>query len=139
MTAAPPEQPGRYQRSATGMVGAMVVLVVLVGGFVGVQALGRDHDVEPAQTVDYRPVADQARTAGTLFDLVAPDLAARGVARHDRELRAGPCPDLAPRGAHRPGLATSASSSRWPRSRTMVEEFVDPDAERGDDGATVAG
>ena len=67
MTAAPPEKPGRYQRSASGMVGAMVLLVVLVGGFVAVQALGRDHDVEPVRTVDYRPVAQQARTARTLF------------------------------------------------------------------------
>ena len=56
MTAGPTEKPGRYQRSANGMVGAMVVLVLLVGGFVAVQALGRDQDVDPVKTVDYQPV-----------------------------------------------------------------------------------
>ena len=47
------EQPGRYQRSASGMVGAMVVLLLVVGTFVGFRALNRDElEVEP-ERVDY--------------------------------------------------------------------------------------
>lgn len=66
------EQPGRYQRSANGLVGAMILLVVLVGGYAGIQALGRDHVAQPVQRVDYGPVVDQARAAGKLYAL-APD------------------------------------------------------------------
>jgi hypothetical protein len=66
------EQPGRYQRSANGLVGAMLLLVLLVGGYAGVQALGRDHVAQPVQTVDYAPVVAEARAAGKLY-VLAPD------------------------------------------------------------------
>jgi hypothetical protein len=47
------EQPGRYQRSASGMVGAMVVLLLVIGAFVGFRALNRDElEVEP-ERIDY--------------------------------------------------------------------------------------
>ena len=47
------EQPGRYQRSPAGMVGAMLVLLLAVGAFVGFRALNRDElSVEP-ERVDY--------------------------------------------------------------------------------------
>ncbi len=130
MTAAPPEKPGRYQRSANGMVGAMVVLVVLVGGFVGVQALGRDHDVEPARTVDYRPVADQARTAGTLF-VFTPDPMPEGWRATSVSYAPGRAPTwhlgmLTDQGSY-VGIEESLATEQ-----DVVEKFVDPDAERGD-------
>lgn len=47
------EQPGRYQRSPAGMVGAMLVLLLVIGAFVGFRALNRDElSVEP-ERVDY--------------------------------------------------------------------------------------
>ena len=47
------EQPGRYQRSAAGMVGALLVTVIAIGAFVAFRAVNRnDLDVEP-ETVDY--------------------------------------------------------------------------------------
>ena len=51
------EQPGRYQRSASGMVGAMVVLLLIIGTYVGFRALNRDElEVEP-ERVDYLAAA----------------------------------------------------------------------------------
>lgn len=47
------EQPGRYQRSASGMVGAMVVLLLIIGAYIGFRALNREElEVEP-ERVDY--------------------------------------------------------------------------------------
>ena len=129
MTAAPPEKPGRYQRSASGMVGAMVLLVVLVGGFVGVQALGRDHDVEPVRTVDYRPVAQQARTARTLF-VFTPDPMPAGWRATSVSYVPGRAPTwhlgmLTDQGSY-VGIEESLATEQ-----DVVEKFVDPDAERG--------
>ena len=48
------EQPGRYQRSPAGMVGALVVTVLVILGFVVFRSCVRtDLDVKPAH-VDYR-------------------------------------------------------------------------------------
>lgn len=48
-----PQQPGRYQRSPAGMIGAMIVLLLAIGAFVGFRALNRDElQVEP-ERVDY--------------------------------------------------------------------------------------
>ncbi len=47
------EQPGRYQRSASGMVGAMVVLLLVVGAFVGFRALNREELEVAPERIDY--------------------------------------------------------------------------------------
>lgn len=55
------EQPGRYQRSASGMVGAMVVLLLIIGAYVGLRALNRvEIEVEP-ERVDYLTAAGYAQ------------------------------------------------------------------------------
>ncbi|MET1061131.1 MAG: DUF4245 family protein [Nocardioides sp.] len=104
------EQGGRYQRSFSGMVGAMIVLVVLVVAFVLVRGLNRsDPSVEPDR-VDY-------------LDVV------RGVARADGDPVAYP-PRL-PDG----WFATSASFGAegiWSLSLlTDDEEFVGVRQSRG--------
>ncbi|QIK74186.1 DUF4245 domain-containing protein [Nocardioides piscis] len=64
------EKPGRYQRSATGMIGAMLVTLLAIGAFVLLRSLVRaDVEVEP-EPVDYAAAADAAREAG--FGVVAP-------------------------------------------------------------------
>ena len=53
MTAPVPERPGRYQRSTTGLLAALLVTVLAVVGFVGFRALNRDDlEVRPDK-VDY--------------------------------------------------------------------------------------
>ena len=42
-------QAGRYQRSFSGMVGAMVVLLVVIGGYVAFRAVNRNDVADPVR------------------------------------------------------------------------------------------
>jgi hypothetical protein len=56
--------PGRYQRSAGGLVAALVITVVAVGGLLWVLSLFRaDTDIRPDE-VDYLQIASEAQDAG---------------------------------------------------------------------------
>lgn len=58
------EQPGRYQRSPAGMVGALLVTVLVILGFVAFRSCVRsDLDVRP-QHVDYRADVGFAQQSG---------------------------------------------------------------------------
>ena len=58
------EQPGRYQRSASGMVGALLVTLLVILAYVGFRAFSRtDPDVQP-QHVDYLAQIGFAQQAG---------------------------------------------------------------------------
>lgn len=65
------EQPGRYERSATGMVGAMIVLLLVVGAFVLFRDLNRTDVDNPAKTVDYQQTLRFAQDQVD-FPLLAP-------------------------------------------------------------------
>lgn len=65
-----PEQPGRYQRSASGLIGALVILLGLIAAFVAFRAITRnDLDVRP-EPVDYLASVANAQAAG--LDVVYP-------------------------------------------------------------------
>ena len=56
------EQAGRYQRSPGGLVGAMLVLLLVIGAFVGFRALNRNElEVEP-ERVDYLAAVEAAQS-----------------------------------------------------------------------------
>lgn len=60
----PRPAPGRYERSFSGLVAAMLVLVVVVLGIVGYRALFREElEVDPA-AVDYRDAGEAVARAG---------------------------------------------------------------------------
>ncbi len=64
------EKPGRYQRSSSGLIGAMIVTLLAIGAFLLVRSLSRaEVDIQP-EAVDYAAAAEAAREAG--FDVVAP-------------------------------------------------------------------
>jgi hypothetical protein len=64
------EQPSRYQRSASGLVGALVITLVVIGGYVAFRAATRDNvDLQPT-AVDYREAVMALHDAGT--DVVHP-------------------------------------------------------------------
>ena len=70
-------QAGRYQRSAAGMVGAMIVLVLVVIGFVLFRGAVREVPETPVRTVDYVQTADYAREQAG-FAVLAPDTLPNG-------------------------------------------------------------
>ncbi len=65
-------QSARYQRSAGGMVGALLVLVLVVGGYVAFRELVRTDPPSPVKEVDYARVVDFARETAP-FALLAPE------------------------------------------------------------------
>ena len=65
------EQAGRYQRSFTGMIGAMIVLLLVVVAFVVFRDINRDDPADPVKPVDYAAPAEYARTQAT-FPVLAP-------------------------------------------------------------------
>lgn len=66
------EQPGRYQRSPSGLIGAMIVLLLVIAAFLGVRAISRDNRPTGVAAVDYVGVMEQARNHGNLI-APAPD------------------------------------------------------------------
>ena len=122
------EQPGRYQRSPGGLIGAMVVLLVVVAGFVSFRALVRDEVEVPTKTVQYQQTVDYARTQVD-FPLLAPEELPAGW----RATSADFVPDP-PRWSlglltdedRYVGLAQSVRSEQ-----NMVETYVDRDAVAG--------
>ena len=65
------EQPSRYNRSFGGMLGALVVLLLVIGAFAVVHLLGSTDPADPVQPVNYSTSARYARQAAT-FGLLAP-------------------------------------------------------------------
>ncbi|HET6563662.1 MAG TPA: DUF4245 domain-containing protein [Marmoricola sp.] len=65
------ERPGRYQRSVSGMVGAMIVLVLVVGLFVAFRAINRNEPEHHVDAVDYSRPAEFAREQAR-FPILAP-------------------------------------------------------------------
>ncbi len=125
------EQPGRYQRSFPGMIGAMIVLLLVVGAFVVFRDLTRDDPASPVKAVDYTSPAKYAKTTAT-FDVLAPEELPEGwiatsVRFQDGEEQAW-------------HLGTLTEDRRYvgleqadrPISG-MVDDFVDPEATQGED------
>ncbi len=65
------EQAGRYQRTFSGLVGAMVVLLAVVLAFVALRALNRADVADPVKAVDYRENLDYFRSQAN-FPILAP-------------------------------------------------------------------
>lgn len=62
----------RYQRSASGMVGAMLVLLAIVVAFVLLRDLNRNDPEGPGAPVDYRQIAGFAAEQAP-FEVLAPE------------------------------------------------------------------
>jgi Protein of unknown function (DUF4245) len=123
------QQAARYQRSFGGMIGAMVVLVVLVLVWVGVQTLRSDAPASAVRTVDYTSSVGPARKAAD-FDLVAPPRLPQGWHATTVTFTGDP-------GAHW-HLGVLTDKSRYvgleqgdESVRSMVQEYVDESATRG--------
>jgi len=128
------EQPGRYQRSFSGMVGAMVILVLVVVGFVVFRDLNRNDPPSPVHPVDWVTPAKYARTAAD-FPLLAPHQLPDGWIATSVGFTPGK------KQAWHLGCLTGdrryvgLEQSHQPIP-AMVEQYVDPDASQGDDVTT---
>lgn len=60
------QTPSRYALPISGMVGAMVMVLLVVGGFVAFRALNRDNKPTPVSTVDYSGYVKSGRGDGKL-------------------------------------------------------------------------
>ena len=58
------ERPGRYQRSVSGMVGALLVLLLVIGAFVAFRALNREEIEAEPERVDYRAAVEVVQAEG---------------------------------------------------------------------------
>jgi hypothetical protein len=129
------EQPGRYQRSTGGLVGAMIVAVGVVVAFVLLRDLGRTELQTQVPAVDYQRVLEHSSDQVD-FDPLAPVRLPEGWKA--TSVRLSPTPArwhlgvLTDEGRY-VGLEQSRSSEE-----RMVESHVDPDAVAGGT-VTVAG
>ena len=125
------EQPGRYQRSFPGMVGAMIVLVLVVGAFVVFRDLTREEPTNPVEPVEFARPAEYARGEAD-FELLAPDALPEGwIATSVRftggRQQAWHLGVLTDEGRY---IGLEQAERPIPG---MVEEHVDEEAEQGDD------
>jgi hypothetical protein len=61
----PPDRTGgRYQRSVSGLIGALIVTLLVIAAFVAFRALNRDELETSPGPVDYREQAELAQEAG---------------------------------------------------------------------------
>lgn len=123
------EQPGRYQRSTGGLIGAMIVAVVLVVGFVVLRDLGRTEVETEVKTVDYHKVLE---FSGDQVDFapLAPEALPEGWMATSARLTPAPARwhlgVLTDEGRY-VGLEQSRSSEQ-----NMVQRYVDREAVAGD-------
>jgi hypothetical protein len=123
------EQPGRYQRSAAGMIGAMLVLLALIAAFVVLREANRTEPANPVRPVDYQETLDYARDQSDL-PLLAPEPLPEGWRATSAEFVPSP--------AERWHLGVLTDEDEYvglEQSRSsvdkMVETYVDPEAVRG--------
>ncbi len=122
------EPAGRYQRSAAGMIGAMLVLLAVIAAFVAFRALNRNNPDSPVQPVDYQQTLDYAR-GQVDFPLLAPESLPKGWRATSVDFVPEP---------PRWHLGVLTGQNRYvglEQSRTsvhdMVDKYVDPDAAPG--------
>lgn len=123
------EQAGRYQRSFSGLVGAMVILLVVVVAFVGFRALFRDNEGDPVQAVDYSQGMQQRQSVAT-FHLLAPATLPAGweatSVRFSPEVPQAWHLGVLTEAGHYIGLEQAQASAA-----SLVHEYVDSDATEG--------
>ena len=123
------EQAGRYQRSPYGFVGAMLVLLLVIGAFLTLRACSRDNQPTEVRSVDFVGVMEQARNDGQLI-AAAPDPIPKGWQATSVRYRQGS-------GATwHLGMLTDLKkyvgieeASRTPRD--MVDQYLGKDATKG--------
>ena len=125
------EQPGRYQRSFSGMIGAMVVLLLVVAAYVVFRAVNRNDVESPVRALEFQQSAEFAREQAP-FPLLAPERLPEGWIATSVRFEEGRRPSW-----HLGMLTDEQKYVGLEQQRRsvdeMVERHVDEEAERGDD------
>lgn len=120
------EQPGRYQRSFSGLIGAIVITLLAIGGFVAVRAIVRDDIEQKPQAVDYLETVGLAQDAD--YEIVYPAALPDGAIATSVDFRPGRPPTW--------GLGTLTGDGRFVGLRQeeasledLLATYVDEDAD----------
>lgn len=124
-------QAGRYERSFSGMIGALLVLLLVVGGYVAFRAVNRNEPADPVTAIEWRGPAKLAREQAE-FPVMLPGslpdgwiaTSARWTGRRDQHWHLG----LLTEQREYVGLEQQDRSAE-----DMVEQYVDADAGQGED------
>lgn len=126
---APSSPAARPDRSVLGLVGAIIVTVLAVVGFVAFRAVSRDNPSTPVATVPYQVSLDRGRAQGVL-QMFAPDQLPRGWRSTSASYVGGDAPHW-----HLGLLSGTTRFLGLEESRdslgSLVHAHVDPDAEAG--------
>jgi Protein of unknown function (DUF4245) len=122
---------GRYQRSTGGLLGAMIVTVLAVAAFAGLQALKTDHPKSAVREVDYQAMVRAGRAESKLL-VLAPVTLPSGWKATSATYLTGSSPTW------HLGLLTDTGSYVGVEEALggvddLVEEYVDPEAVQGKD------
>ena len=122
-------RPGRYQRSFAGMIGAMLLLVLVIAGFVLFRDANRTDPASPVEPVEWRSAASYARDEAS-FEVLAPRRLPQGwiatSVRYERGEQETWHLGVLTDEKRYIGLEQSTEPEQ-----TMVERFVDEEAEDG--------
>lgn len=126
----PTGRPGRYQRSASGLVGAMIVLVLVVLAFVAFRDFFRERPVVRPEPVDWADVVAQAQARD--LTIYHPEAVPEGWIATSANLEIGPPPEFSL------GMLNRADRFVGVRQSTesledVVEDYLDPQPVAGDD------
>jgi hypothetical protein len=120
---------GRYQRSATGLIGAMVVTLVAIGAYLVFRAVTRDELEVEREPVDYLASVPYAQEEG--FAVAYPPTLPDGWRATTADLETGAVPDW--------GLGILTDNDKFlgvgqneRAAGDLVEDYVDEDATEGD-------
>jgi hypothetical protein len=125
------EQPGRYERSFGGLIGALALLLLVVGAFVVFRDSVREVPDNPVEPVEWRGAATYARQQAD-FGVAVPRRLPPGWYATSVRFERGDDQSW------HLGILTDEGryvglEQRGDSETTMVEEFVDEEAERGDE------
>jgi hypothetical protein len=124
------EQAGRYQRSFSGMIGALVVLLGVIGAFVVLREANRTDPANPVKAIEYAEDVAYYRTEATFPMLAPPTLPAGWYATSQEFI------DTKPQSWHLGVLTDKGRYVGLEQGRdsvpTMVSKFVDENASQGD-------
>jgi hypothetical protein len=124
-------QPGRYQRSFRGMIGAMFVLLLVVAAFVAFRSAVRNDPADPVKAVDYKHPAQFARDEADFDVLVPRELPDGWIATSVRYV--GGQEQSWHLGLLTPERRYVGLEQADRPASSMVEEFVDENAVPGDE------